>query len=95
VASMHSDFFQGQTDKDLIYWPNHSGETHLFNQKEEEEQEPRVAKTSTALSLACDIRRQFCEKLCQCECTFSVQQKKEMFLKEKKFNFRGKFKLKK
>ncbi len=24
TASMHRDFFQGETDGDLIYWPNHS-----------------------------------------------------------------------
>ncbi len=31
----HSDFFLGQTDRDLIYKPNHSGETRLPRQEEE------------------------------------------------------------
>ncbi len=26
IASMCSDFFQGQADRSLVYWPNHSGE---------------------------------------------------------------------
>jgi hypothetical protein len=25
MASMHGDFFQGQIDRSLFYWPNHSG----------------------------------------------------------------------
>jgi len=29
MASAHSDFFQGQMDRGLFYWPHHSGETHL------------------------------------------------------------------
>ncbi len=29
MARMHSDFLQGQTDRGLIYWPSHSGETRL------------------------------------------------------------------
>ncbi len=37
MASTHSDFFQGRADRGLIYWPNHSGETWLTNQEEEEE----------------------------------------------------------
>ncbi len=36
-ASMHSDFFQGQMDRGLIYGPYHSEETCLSCQKEEEE----------------------------------------------------------
>jgi hypothetical protein len=30
VASSHSDFFQRHTDRDLIFWPNHSQESQLF-----------------------------------------------------------------
>jgi hypothetical protein len=37
VASMRSDFFQGQMDRGLFYWPNHSWETRLSRQEEEEE----------------------------------------------------------
>jgi len=33
VASTHTDFFQGQTDRGLFYWPNHSGETGCPNEK--------------------------------------------------------------
>ncbi len=25
VASTHSDFFRGEMDRGLFYWPNHSG----------------------------------------------------------------------
>jgi hypothetical protein len=35
VASTHSDFFQGQTDWGLVYWPNHSWEAGLSKQEEE------------------------------------------------------------
>jgi hypothetical protein len=35
MASMHSNFFHVQMDKGLIYWPQHSGETWLFDQEEE------------------------------------------------------------
>jgi hypothetical protein len=37
VASTHSDFFQGQTDRGLFYGPNHSRETRLYKQEEQEE----------------------------------------------------------
>ncbi len=37
AADMHSDFFQGQMDRGLFYWPNHSWETRLSRQEEEEE----------------------------------------------------------
>jgi len=33
MASMRNDFFQGQMDRDLIYWPNHSEETLLSRKK--------------------------------------------------------------
>jgi hypothetical protein len=36
VATTHSDFFQGQADRGLFYMPNHSWETQLSKQKEEE-----------------------------------------------------------
>ncbi len=36
MASTHGDYFQGQVDRELIYWPNHSEETQLFNQLREE-----------------------------------------------------------
>ncbi len=34
VSSLHSDSFQGQADRGLIYWPNHSRETlfHVFRE---------------------------------------------------------------
>jgi hypothetical protein len=35
VASMHTDFFKGQTDRGLFFWPNHSLETRLSKQEEE------------------------------------------------------------
>jgi hypothetical protein len=31
MASMHSDFFQGQTDRGLFYWAGLYGETWLPN----------------------------------------------------------------
>jgi hypothetical protein len=34
---MQSDFFRGQMDSGLFYWPNHPGETQLSNHEEEEE----------------------------------------------------------
>ncbi len=37
VANRHSDFFQGQTDRGLFCWPNHSGETWLSKQGEDED----------------------------------------------------------
>jgi hypothetical protein len=37
VASLHSYFFQGQMDRVLLYWPNHSGVTKLSRQKEGED----------------------------------------------------------
>jgi hypothetical protein len=42
VAGMHSYFFKVQVDRGLFYWPNHSRETPLSYQKEEEE-EPKYA----------------------------------------------------
>ncbi len=36
MVSTHNDFFDGQTDRSLNYWPDHSGETRLFKQEEEE-----------------------------------------------------------
>jgi hypothetical protein len=39
---MHSNFFQGQMDRGLIYFPNHSGET-LLSKKEEKEGVARAA----------------------------------------------------
>jgi hypothetical protein len=39
VACVHSDFFQGETDRVLVYGPNHSVETRLPKQEEEEEEE--------------------------------------------------------
>jgi hypothetical protein len=38
VAITLSDFFQGETGRDLFHWPNHSWDTGLSNQKEEEEE---------------------------------------------------------
>jgi hypothetical protein len=35
MASTHADFFQGQVDRGLIYWPNHSEETQLNKQEED------------------------------------------------------------
>ncbi len=37
VDSIHSDFFQGQTDRGLYYWPNqyHSVESQLSKQEQE------------------------------------------------------------
>ncbi len=37
TASMHSNFFQGQTDRGLIYEPKHYGENWLLYPEEEEE----------------------------------------------------------
>jgi hypothetical protein len=37
-TSMHSDFFQGQTYKDLFNWPNLSGELSSPNKKEKEKE---------------------------------------------------------
>jgi hypothetical protein len=34
LASTHSNFFQGQTDRGLLYWSNHCGETRLFKQED-------------------------------------------------------------
>jgi hypothetical protein len=31
VAGTHTDFFQGQMDRGLFYWPNLSGITQLTN----------------------------------------------------------------
>ncbi len=31
VTSMHRDFFRGQMDRGLFYWPNLTGETWLSN----------------------------------------------------------------
>jgi hypothetical protein len=33
---MHSDFALGMTDRGLLYWPKHSGETWLSKQEEAE-----------------------------------------------------------
>jgi len=38
TASMHSNFFQGQTDRGLIYEFEHSGENWVLYQEEEEEE---------------------------------------------------------
>jgi hypothetical protein len=38
TASMHSNFFQGQTDRGLIYEPTHSKENWLLYKEEEEEE---------------------------------------------------------
>jgi hypothetical protein len=38
VTITHSDFFQGKTDRGLFYWPDHSGETMLSNQEDEQEE---------------------------------------------------------
>ncbi len=32
---MHSNFFQGQMNRNLFYWPNHSGDTQLSKNEEE------------------------------------------------------------
>jgi hypothetical protein len=45
MASMHSDFFQVQTGRHLICWPNHSAETLLSKQEKEEEENPSNNKT--------------------------------------------------
>ncbi len=37
VANIHSNFFQGQRDRVLFYWPNHYGLTRLSKQKEGED----------------------------------------------------------
>jgi hypothetical protein len=34
VASTHSSFLLGQTDRGLTHWPDHLGETWLFKQGE-------------------------------------------------------------
>ncbi len=36
MASTHSDFVQGKTDRGLFYWPKHSGETRQSKQEEAE-----------------------------------------------------------
>jgi hypothetical protein len=36
AASMHTSFFQGQADRGLFYWPEHSGEAGLPLQEEKE-----------------------------------------------------------
>ncbi len=38
MARTRSDVFQGQLDRGLIYWPNHSMETRLSKEEEEEEE---------------------------------------------------------
>ena len=35
MASTHNDFVQGKTDRGLLYWPKHSGETWLSKQEAE------------------------------------------------------------
>jgi hypothetical protein len=35
VASTHSDFFQGEMDRGLFYWPSHASETQLSKQEKE------------------------------------------------------------
>ncbi len=42
VASMHSDFFQGQKDRVLFYWPSQSGATWQSKPEEEEGAEENV-----------------------------------------------------
>jgi len=37
IASKHSNFFQGQTDRGLFYGPNHWWETRLSKENEEED----------------------------------------------------------
>ncbi len=37
MVSLHSNFLQEQSDGGLFYWPNHSWETWLSTQGEEEE----------------------------------------------------------
>ncbi len=39
MVSTHSDFFQGQTDRGIIYWPNHSEEIWLSKEDNEEKEE--------------------------------------------------------
>jgi hypothetical protein len=39
---LHSDFFQGQMDRSIFYWPNHSGELSCSNKKKEK----KMMKTS-------------------------------------------------
>jgi hypothetical protein len=39
MASEHSNFFKGHTDKGQFYWPNHCGETLVLKQEEEEDKE--------------------------------------------------------
>jgi hypothetical protein len=43
-ANRHSNLFQGQTNRILIYWPNHTGETRLSKQEEAEEEEWKQPK---------------------------------------------------
>jgi hypothetical protein len=38
MASTHSDFYQGQMNMTLLYWPHHSEKTWLSNQEEDEEE---------------------------------------------------------
>ena len=38
MAGRHSNFFQGQTDRGLIYEFEHSGENWVLYQEEEEEE---------------------------------------------------------
>ncbi len=35
VANPHSDFFKGQTERGLFYWPNHSEKTQQAKQEKE------------------------------------------------------------
>ncbi len=39
MANKHSNFLQGQRDKWLSFWPNHSGESWLLKQGVEGEEE--------------------------------------------------------
>jgi hypothetical protein len=38
MASTHSDFYQGQMNMALLYWPHHSEKTWLSNQEIDEEE---------------------------------------------------------
>jgi hypothetical protein len=42
MASTPSDFFRGEMDRDLFYWPSHARETQLYKQEEEDQSEVRV-----------------------------------------------------
>ncbi len=44
MASTHNDFFDGQTDRGLNYWPDHSGELGCSNKKKK-----KGAKASPAI----------------------------------------------